>query len=97
MVTTRVTWAYSTAEYTQSVTDELDANNTTLPEELDAKAVELGHLGGSAPGTLTVEEDIPNQKVKHIRTRQWPTQEAAEQWVTFVLLKGAESAVVVEE
>jgi hypothetical protein len=46
---------------------------------------------------LTVEEDIPNQKVKHIRTRQWPTQEAAEQWVTFVLLKGAESAVVVEE
>lgn len=94
MAKTTVIWAYSTAEYTQSITDELDVNNTTLTAELDAKALELGHLGGSVPGTLTVEEDIPNQKVKHIRTREWPTQEAAEQWVTFVLSKGAESAVV---
>ena len=99
MVTTRVTWVYPTDTNEQTYTlDRLTNGEVTsdLLAELNTKAVELAG-GDTATSSLEIEEDSSNQTHRHTRTRSWPNLAAAQEWVTFVLSKGAESAVVVEE
>jgi hypothetical protein len=103
MVTTRVTWIYPTAtvEQRQEIANYVagyESNtNSALMDELNAKAIELANGDTTVGSSYDIEEDIANQIHRHTRTRSWPDLATAQEWVTFVLSKGAESAVVVEE
>lgn len=99
MITTRVTWVYptDTNEQTYTLAGLTNGDVTSdLLAELNTKAIELAG-NDTATASLEIEEDSANQIQRHIRTRSWPDLETAQAWVTFVLSKGAESAVVVEE
>jgi hypothetical protein len=99
MVTTRVTWVYPTDANEQTYTlAGLTTGDVTsdLLAELNTKAIELAG-NDTATASLEIEEDSENQIHRHTRTRSWPDLATAQEWVTFVLSKGAETAVVVEE
>ena len=99
MVKTQVTWVFPTETNEQIYTTAALMSGeamTDLLAELNTKAIELA-AGDTATSSLDVVEDSANQLYRHTRTRSWPNLAAAQEWVTFVLSKGAESAVVVEE
>ena len=107
MVTTRVTWEYSNA--TQEEKDATLAFEQTLPSvEVDAAPrsilhgelqQKVGELSGEVvkdSAILEIEKDEAAELVRHHWTRTWPDLAAAQQWIDFVLSKGAKSAVIVE-
>jgi hypothetical protein len=107
MITTRVTWEYSIATQEQKdanlAFEQARANpelatvaNASVHDELQEKTTEL--LGGAEDNTtgLEIEKDEVAEIVRHIRTRNWADLASAQQWIAFVLAKGAKSAVIVE-
>jgi hypothetical protein len=108
MVTTKVTWQYTNAtqeekdqnlayEQTLAVSTSGDESTTrtSLHGELKEKSTEIA--GGVNSATVEIERDEAAELIRHHWTRTWPDLAAAEQWIAFVLAKGALSAVVVEE
>jgi hypothetical protein len=107
MVTTKVTWEYSIATQEQKdanlAFEQARANpeaatiaNASVHDELQEKSTEL--LGGTGDNlaSLEIETDEDAEVVRHIRTRNWADLASAQQWIAFVLAKGAKSAVIVE-
>jgi hypothetical protein len=105
MITTKVTWEYSIATQEQKDKNlEFEqaraagvAPTSSLYGELQAKSTELTGGAGDNITSSEIEKDEAAEVVRHIRTRNWPDLAAAQEWIDFVLAKGAKSAVVVEE
>jgi len=107
MITTKVTW-----EYTIVTQEEKDANlafeqarastevstvaRSSLHGELQEKSTELSGETGDSTAVLEVENDESADIIRHHWTRTWSDLASAQQWIEFVLSKGAKSAVVVE-
>lgn len=97
-IKTRVVWVWSatTEEQRQERAAFAAAPVTSdILEELNARASELSNYNNTP--TLEIIEDSSNQLHRYIRIREWPDQATAEDWIKYVLSKGAESAVVIEE
>jgi len=104
MIKTKVVWSYDADTLSTekpelinlnlSEEDQADKLRSELYNVLNAKATELS---GAFDSSSTLEIEFVDGKVANIRTRSWPDLATAQEWVTFVLSKGAESAVVVEE
>lgn len=107
MVTTKVTWEYSIATQEQKdknlAFEQARANsgtatieNVSLYSEVQGKSTEL--LGEDRDNSVNfeIEKDEAAEVVHHHYTRSWPDLASAQQWIAFVLAKGAKSAVVVE-
>ena len=90
MVKTQVIWEYSVA-FIDAASDFSE-----FQTELKEKSIELGEIGLSNLSTREIETDEVAGVVRHHWTREWTTLVAAQEWVDFVLAKGAKSAVVVE-
>ena len=105
MVTTKVTWEYSIATQEQKDVNLAFeqaraagvAPTSSLYGELQAKSTELTGGAGDNITSFEIEKDEAAEVVRHTRTRNWPDLAAAQEWIDFVLAKGAKSAVVVEE
>ena len=91
MVKTQVIWEYSVA-IIDAASDFSEFQN-----ELKQKSIDLGEVGLSNLATREIETDEAAGVVRHHWTREWSNPVAAQEWVDFVLAKGAKSAVVVEE
>ena len=104
MITTKVTW-----EYTIATQEEKDANlafeqarannaavRSALHDEADEKITELLSGAGDNTAGIEIEKDEAAEIVQHHYTRIWPDLASAQQWIAFVLAKGAKSAVIVE-
>jgi len=92
MVKTQVIWEYSVA-FIDAASDYSEFQN-----ELKQKIMDLGE-GGLSNNLVTrdIETDEAAGVVRHHWTREWSNPTAAQEWVDFMLAKGAKSAVVVEE
>ena len=108
MITTKVTWEYSIAtqeqkdrnlafEQARASSGVETIENVDLYSEVQGKSTEL--LGEARDNSVNfeIEKDEVAEIVRHTRTRNWPDLASAQQWIAFVLTKGAKSAVIVEE
>ncbi len=89
MRTTTVVW--KTLQMDQG--PEYTAASAARRQRFLEAAVNLAGEMYQEPATETLEMDENNELCTTV-TRSWPSLEAAESWVTFVLAEGAVSAVV---
>jgi hypothetical protein len=93
MVKTQVTWEYSIVAQEQSTVSGHDE----FRNELAQKSLDLNEHSGFRAATREIETDEATGAIRHHWTREWSNPVAAQEWVDFVLSKGAKSAVVVVE
>ena len=104
MIATKVTWEYSIATQEQKdanlAFEQARASNapvrSMLHDEGDEKITELLSGAGDNTAGIEIEKDEAAELVQHHYTRNWPDLASAQQWIAFVLAKGAKSAVIVE-
>jgi len=107
MITTQVTWEYSIATQEQKdahlAFEQARANpevaapaNSSVHDELREKSTELTRGAGGDISNSEIEIDEDAEVVQHHYTRNWPDLASSQEWIAFVLAKGAKSAVIVE-